>query len=309
VNCRLPVAQTGFGNTELAGFISLPSGTFEPDAGSGIASDAGANRTRTLQAPVLYGDGGATYDRTHRRWLPVARVQALPDGSAYVYTREANPTQFRNEIHLVNVATGTDRVIYNQGPYDALTYDVEGVYVTYHLNGTDAAHGLWLLDPTTQSLKAFPSGTRASWAAVAAGGAWSYSVDGNRFGSSSFARLDLATGTVTTWFSVPSPAQVPEPGSKTVLVIGFDKNQHPLVVVYVEGSAPEVWLVNAPGQATKLVGLQLAQFTPQLGATDSRGTWIVGADGVYLFNDSGFHRVASAPPGWTADYTIAGACA
>lgn len=270
-------------------------------------------RYRTAQAPVLYGDSGApTYDGAYRLWLPVTAAQILPDGSAYVYTREANPTQVRNEIHLVSVATGVDRVIYNNDAYHALSYQPEGIYLDYHLNGTDGAHGLWLLNPTTQSLKAFPAGARAWWAAVVGGGAWSYSVDGNRFGSTSFARLDLSTGVVTTWFSASSQVPPPQPGSKIVRAIGFDGSLHPLVEVFVVGGTSEVWLLSAPGQATRLTGLPLLDVIPPMGVTDSHGTWAVGADGVYLYAGSGFRRVAAAPPftGIVADnYTIAGACA
>ncbi len=307
MNCKLPVAQSGIGPTSV-GFLALPSGAFQADAAPGIVYDAGSQRTKTTQGPVLYGDGGATYDRANGRWVPVSSAQVLSDGSAYVYTREASPTQFVNEIHLVSVATATDRIIYNGGAYDALAYRPEGVYLVHHLNGTDASQGLWLLDPATGSVKAFTSGARASWAAIAAGGAWSFSVDGSRFGSSSLARLDLSSDTVATWLTVASPAPPGEAGSRTVHAMSFDRDGHPIVEVYVQAGTPEVWLVSAPGQATRLTGLALGPNMPQPGITDSNGAWIVGADGVYLYKGSSFQRLASAPPGWTANYTVAGPC-
>lgn len=295
-----------------AGFISLPSGAFTADAKAATSYDGTGMRYKTMQAPVLYGDSGTpTYDAAYKRWLPVTAAQVLPDGSAYVYTREASPTQFRNEIHIVSVVTGADRVIYNNDAYHALSYQPEGIYLDYHLIGTDGDHGLWLLNPTTQSLKAFPAGAQAWWAAVVGGGAWSYSVDGNRFGSPSFARLDVSTGVVTTWFSVSSQAQPPQPGFKSVRAIGFDGSLHPLIEVFVDGGTSEIWLLTAAGQATRLNGLPLLDFTPPLGVTDSHGTWLVGADGLYLYAGSGFRRVAAAPPfaGTVAgNYTIAGAC-
>jgi hypothetical protein len=262
---------------------------------------------------VLYGDSGApTYDAKYQLWLPVPAAQVLADASAYVYTRGASPTQFRNEIHLVSVATGADRVIYNDDAYHALSYEPEGIYLDYHLPATDGRHGLWLLDPTTQSLKAFPAATQGWWAAVVGGGAWSYSVDGNRFGSTSFARLDLSTGVITTWFSASSQVQPPQPGAKTVRAIGFDAALHPVVEVFVDRGTSEVWLLSGPGEATKLTGLPLLDFIPALGVTDSHGTWAVGADGVYLYVGSAFRRVADAPPFTgisVGNYTIAGACA
>jgi hypothetical protein len=307
--CRVPVASSATGANQMAGFISLPSGTFQTDAGARMLFDTGRSRVYTVQTPVLYGDSGATWDPAFRRWLPVAKAQVLSDGSAYVYTREATPTPQRNEIHLVTVATGADRVVYNQDAYDAFAYVPEGIVLMFHLNGTDGAHGLWLLDPGTGSLKAFPNGAQAWWVVMGDGGAWSYSVDGNRFGSSELARLDLASGTVATWFSVTSTPPVPLAGSRSVHVIGFDASLHPIVEVYVFGGTPEVWLAPAPAHATRLSGLSLSDFTPQLGERDSHGTWIAGADGLYLYTDAGFQRVAPNPPGWDAGYAVAGACA
>ena len=231
----------------------------------------------------------------------------LSDGSAYVYVREASPTQFRNEIHLVNVASGEDRIIYDQGAYDPLAYNADGVYLQHHLSGTDAANGLWLLAPATGSLKAFPAGEHATWAAVAWGAAWSYSVDGNRFGSSSFARMDLATGTITTWFNAGGSAQPPEPGSKSVRIFGFD-GPHPLVEVWVDGGTPELWLLNGPGQASRLPDVPLGQGSPPLATTDSHGTWLIGTDGVYLYDNLAFRRMTAAPPG-PGSYGVAGPCA
>jgi hypothetical protein len=307
-NCTLPIAPTS-GDGLQAGFLSVPSGSFTADATAGMVYEAATLRTRTTKSPVLYGDSNTpTYDAAFKRWLPVLWPQVLPDGSAYVYTREATPTQFRNEIHLVTVATGSDRVISDQAAYHAIAYQPEGVYVDHHLNGTDASNGLWLIEPTTGSLTPYPAGRQATWARITAGAAWSYSVDGNRFGSSSFARLDLGTGTVTTWFSVVS-AQPPEPGSKSIRVFGFD-GSHPLVQVYVDERTSEVWLLTGPGQATRLPDLALGVLTPPVSVADSHGTWLIAGDGgVYLYSGSRFKRLATAPATTNPGYMVAGACA
>lgn len=307
LSCSLPVALATSGPTQQGGFISLPSGTFTSDPNSGMPYDATSRRTGTTQSPVLYGDGGLTYDRPYRRWLPVSWPQLLPDGSAYAYTREAIPTQSRNEIHMVDVATGSDRVIYNQGAYHVISYQPEGVYLDYHLNGTDASSGLWLLDPASGSLKAYPSGQQATWARIAAGAAWSYSLTGNRFGSNAFARLDLNSGAVSTWFSVASPSP-PEPGSKTIRILGFDGSD-PLVQVYVDEHTSEVWRLSAPGKATRLPDVPLGVLTPPFSVTDTHGTWLIAGDGgVYLYGGSRFTRVAAAPGGATPGPMVAGAC-
>lgn len=308
LNCRLPVAPSSGGSGQQAGFIALPSGTFTTDASSGVSYEAATGRVKTNQSPVLFGDlSGMTYDIANHRWLPVTPSQVLPDGSAYVYTREASPTQFRNEIHVVNVATAADTLVTNQGAYHAIAYLPDGIYVDHHLNGTDASNGLWLLNPSSGSLKAYPAGQQATWARIAAGGAWSYSLDANRFGSSTFARLDLATGTITTWFQVASAPQPPQPGSKTVRVLGFDGTQ-PLVQVYIDEHASQIWRVSAPGQATQLSDIALGPLSPPMSVADPHGTWLMGPDSVYLYAGSSFQRVAAAPAGSNGTYAVAGSC-
>jgi len=279
LNCRIPISTD---SGQQAGFLSIPSSTYMADP------NAASSTT------------GLTYDWPRHRWLPVSWAQVLPDGSAYAYTRQASPVPSRNEIHVVDVATGTDRVVYNQGSYHVLAYQSDGIYVDNHLNGTDGSNGLWLLDPASGSLKAYPAGRQATWGWISAGGAWSYSLDGNRFGSNTFARLDLVTGTVETWFQVASPPP-PEPGSKTIRVLGFD-GSHPLVQVYVDDHTSEIWRLTAPGQATRLPDLALGPLSPPFSVADSHGIWLIASDGgVYLYANAAFTKVAKAPAvpsGW-----------
>jgi hypothetical protein len=286
LSCSLPISTD---SGRQAGFLAIPSGKYTADPSAGSSSN------------------GLSYDRPHHRWLPVSWAQVLPDGSAYAYTREASPTPSRNEIHIVDVATGTDRMIYNQGSYHVIAYQPNGVFLDNHLSGTDASNGLWLLDPASGSLKAYPAGQQATWGWIAAGGAWSYSPDGNRFGSNSFARLDLSTGAVETWFQVASP-QPPAPGSKSIRVLAFD-GSHPLVQVYVDDHTSEIWRLTAPGQATRLPDLALGPLSPPKSIADSHGTWLIAGDGsVYLYANSAFTRVAGAPTLSSGWYVVAGGC-
>jgi hypothetical protein len=292
------------------GFLNISTGNFVADPTGTVVYDPGTQRFKIVGTPVLYGDGGATSDPAFKRWLPVKPGQVSADGSSYVYTREASPNQFLNEIHLVDVASGRDRIIDNQGAYVALADRSEGVYLTHHLMGTDTSNGLWLLDPATRSLQPYQASMRASWEAIADGRAWTFSTDGGRFGSNSLAALDLASGALTTWFTAPSAVQVPQDGSKSVRAIAFDSSMHPIVEVYVfGGGTPAIWLITGPGQATQVTGLKLADFTPPPGIPDSNGAWVVGADGVYLYQGASFQRVAPAPSAWTTpNYSIAGPC-
>jgi hypothetical protein len=303
--CNLPISSDAFSNQQ-AGFVAIPSGAFTPDSSAALTYDTGTSRYRTAQSPALYGDSGTpSYDVALRRWLPVAWQQVLPDGSAYAYTREASPTRSRNEIHLVDVGSGRDRMIFNQDAYHVVAYQPEGVYVDYHLNGTDASSGLWLLNPTSGALKAYPTGRQGTWTRVAAGAAWSYSLNGSRFGSTSFARLDLLTGAVATWFSVTSPQPLGQPGSKSLRLIGLERDD-PLVEVYSDEQNPEVWRLTAPNQATRLPEVPLGGMSPPASVTDSHGLWLIGSmGGVYLYSGVAADQVAAAP---NANYVAAGAC-
>jgi hypothetical protein len=284
--CNLPVTVTAdSGANAVGGFLAIPSGKF--------TQDPSAN--------------GATYDWTFHRWLPVSPAQVSPDGSAYAYTL-GTQTSPRNEIHVVNLASGADRLINNQSAYEVLAYQREGIYLDYHVSGTDGSSGLWLLDPVSGSLQAFPAGRQATWAWIAAGGAWSYSLDGSQFGSNRFARLDLATGTITTWFTVDSLASPGEPGAKSIRVFAFD-GSYPLVQVYTNETTSEIWRLTAPGQGTRLPDLPFGVFSPPSTVTDSHGTWLVTPDGgVYLYSAGAFARVASAAQPGIRWFKVAGSC-
>jgi hypothetical protein len=318
VCCSLPVYNWGWVKNQNVesiagqnGFLSLRSGTFAPDPAGVIVHDDATLRSITQQAPVLYGDGGVTYDRPYRRWLPVGRAQVLPDGSAYVYEQQLRDGS-AFDIHLVNVATGADKVIYHT-PYEihdgvlsynysVLAYAPEGVYLFHQPHASVSAYGLWLLDPTTQSLKAVPGAGQGSWQFVVGGGAWG--------GRGPVERVDLSTGVVTTWFTHAVRAnEGPGPGPLGMPIIGFDRSNHPLVEIEPPIDGPEIWLVTAPGQATHLTGMPLSDQALGTGGTDSHGTWLVGADGVYLYTESGFQHVAPLAAAPAPNYSIAGDCA
>jgi hypothetical protein len=312
VICRLPVSGNIAGNP-MGGFISFPSGTFGLDQTSETVWDAAKHLWRTMQAPFLYGDGGLTYDRPDRRWLPVERNQVLPDGSAYVYTNSLSPTLI--EIHKVQVATGTDTVIYDQGPYRAVFYLPEGVYLASNTFRSGSGIGLWFLDPNTGSVKSY-SDTFNYWSAVTGGGAWS--VDYYLHGSITIVRLDLATGTQATWFSLPATPPVGLGGNYSPFfhLAGFDAQSRPLVQVFTDSTAQGAYLLTAPGSATRLDGSSPLPAFGSMGVTDARGTWLSAADGVYMYRGASFNpafekRAISqeAPPPFNAGYEVAGGCA
>ena len=301
-SCSLPVISWGWvtnGSVSSIssenGFVSLPSGTIKAD-------------------PT--GNGGS-YDWTYKRWVPVLSSQMLADGSAYTYEVELQDRP-GYQIHVVQVASGADKMI-DDMPYDnaysILSLQPEGIYLVPIIHRSGLPAGLWLLSSRTAKLAAVPGAADESWQVIAGGAAWGGPAGGNRLD-----RLDLSTGVVTTWFQATVAEQIGIGYGYGPRVVGFDQALHPLVEFYPPipttaspartTPAPEVWLVTGPGQATRLTGMPLHddRFL-EMGVTDSHGTWLAGADGIYLHTDSGFTRVVPMRPIPWDNYTIAGGCA
>jgi hypothetical protein len=283
--------QNGGSISGQSGFISVPSGTFTPDPGANSA---------------------LTYDRAYKRWLPVLAANVLPDGSMYAYEMEL-PDAY--ELHVVWVANGADKMI-RRMPYDdaysIVALKPEGVYLVPILHRSGIPVGLWLLSSTTATFTEVPGAASSRWQAIADGAAWGGPVGGNRLD-----RLDLFTGVVATWFLHDVAPQVGMGFGYGPSVVGFDLSGRPLIVFSppIDTTAsparttpvPEVWLVSAPDRATRLTGFVVPDQGLQAGVTDSHGTWLVGADGFYVYTDSGFRRAAPMPP--VGNFAIAGDCA
>ncbi len=302
IGCRLPVYNwgevTNGGNYSVVGhygFLAVGSGKFTAD-------------------PAFTADTGA-YDWAYRRWLPVAMAQVLPDGSAYAYEKELPDGPF--EIHVVQVATGADKMVFRM-PYDnayqVLAFQPEGVYVYPIVHRSGLVSGLWLLEPARPTLKPVPTSINGTWQLVAGGAAW-----GGPGGTASdrLVQLDLLAGAQTTWFQHSVQGAVFEGMGFGVSVIGFDEAGRPLVQVYppfdlqaspAPNPIPEVWLVSAPGQATRVSGLPLPKQGVATGVSDSHGLWVVGQDGVYLYANGAFRKVAPLPAPPENKYMLSGVC-
>lgn len=324
--CRLPVYNwgpvTNNNSSSIAGkngFLSLPAGTFSADAAGVLIYDEATHVVSTQEPPHLKGDSSiGSYDAPRGRWLPAARSNVLPDGSAYVYELElSDGTGF--DIHLVDVPAARDTLIYHM-PYDngyrVLGFEPGSVYVYPILHRSGLPSGLWRLDVATRTLSAIPNSMDMTWEWVAAGLAWG--GPGGAAGDSLYS-LDLKSGALTKWFQHPVQGAVFEGFGYGVSVFAFDRSGHPLVQVYppppgatspqTPPMTPELWILNAPGQATQLSGLPIPENGLTTGVTDSRGTWVVGGDGVYLYTETGFHRMAGLPPQPMPNYTLDGPCA
>jgi len=284
LTCRLPViwSQENAGSTvQKEGFLTFPTGSVSE------APSAPAN--------------SLFYDRAYSKWLPVWRQNVSPDGRRYAYT-EGNPAvDTHGKLHLVDIASGTDRVLYSGAPvYWVIDFASEGIYVS---EGVGSSRSLWLENPAgglphmiTRSI-AYP--------VIAGGAAWGLAfnpadphpgpggIDGPW---NELTRLDLTTGASTKLFYRPGT---------TILPLGEDQGGDLLVGVLTSFAGPEeVWLIT-PTTTMRKLGTFDAPLAQTLAAADRHGLWFSGAGKVWLYAGGAFAVVASL----SADsFAVAGGC-
>src|ERR671937_3291400 len=114
-SCRLPVLDSksaGDGATMQGGFITFPQATYAADPAGTIQSEYVARDLVTMATPALHGTGGgAFYDASMRRWVPVPAGQASPDGKRYAYVTGESPNVAPAQVHIVNVVDGSEAVV------------------------------------------------------------------------------------------------------------------------------------------------------------------------------------------------------
>jgi len=303
LNCRLPLLwapdNDGGGQRAHVGFAAFPSQSVIEDN----------------SAP----GGSLFYDRAYSKWLPVLRDAVSPDGRSYAFSKLAGNAYANSgsEVHVVDVATGVDRVIYTGSyPFAVLDFAAGGVYLTSAVP-EGYQRGLWFLSAAGGSPPRLISSSIAS-PAVGGGAGWGIDFNpadphpapgGLEGPMNRLLRYDLATGAVEPWFYQPGASLYP---------LGFDANGHPFVrsEVPVPGSATfaestEIWLVAAAGTATRLSDDQSASAPGNLGAVDSHGAWFSsgygsgGASTVWLFAAGHMQAVAAVN---LAQVSIAGGC-
>lgn len=299
-HCQLPLA-TGRGGV----FLSLPDGRLSQDPAN--TADAGG--------PRGYYAGG--------HWLS-SRPQMAPDGSAYAYAitqKLQTPPHPISALHVVDTASGTDRVVWQGDGYLTVVGFAPGVvYANVTDLGSDSNRA------ATGGLQAFDlkgGGQRrvqapddhTNYTAVGGGGAWAATfsrapgaVDagGAVSGPDSIRRLDLSSGSASVWTIVPA--------GYNASIAGFDFEGHPLIRLSPNLSGSQVPAKTtpapsaAPYPATTLYVLlgqdklapvtsdpALAQAMP---VADRHGVWFAGKDGsVWLYSQpAGMRRVAQIDP-------------
>ena len=306
-SCRLPVSGYSFAP---GGFVSFPDG--------GYAAESADRLPDTARMPDL----GMSYDAQVQRWLPVRRQQISPDGRTYAYftfTYQQDGTAASDGVHVIDAATGRERLRIPNRPAPALPwfvagFDTQGIY----LSGRDvwsgghpqsSPEGLALADPRTGRVR--PITDSGAWIFVSGGAAWGLDtpLGPDAYGEGSrLVRFDLTNGSQHIWLAQNADLQL----------IGVDATGHPLVELTSDSAGrtidqPKLWLVTGPGQTVELRpsgGVDPPEVGPAgTVLEDGRGIWITPAQAeLWLYRPStGLQLMHRFEDGITR--TIGGGCA
>ena len=275
--------------TMKAGFLTLPDQTVVEDP----------------TAPA----GSVFYDRAFAKWLPVPRTSVSPDGRRYAYGEGSVYQGTGGKLHLVDVETGVDRVIYSGDfVYRVVDYAAEGIYLTA-APPEGYSRGLWLQDPAGGAARLISSAVVAP--AVGGGAGWGLEFNkadpnpgpgGLEGPMNQIVRIDLSSGAATSWFYRPGT---------TLYFLGFDRAGNPFVSATNEQGAWEVWQVASRHTAAKAYAGTGPQVPTLLAAVDSHGVWFdspyaSGSSSVVWLYRGGSMQVAAAVN--VGNLFVAGGC-
>jgi hypothetical protein len=203
----------------------------------------------------------------------VGRAQVRGDGLAYAYAepfraKASDPLNTATRIHVISLVDGTDRVIYSGSPRIVLAYQSDGIYIAAirYYSGDSSAMGTWRIDPATGAATQLPNG--AGFRVIDHGIAW---TDYGTIMPRRLDRIDVSSGASQTWVDTQDQGWI--------WFVGLDAGGNPLVDVS-QGSSNSwrLYFYTAPQTRTFIADVNVHQE----GVTDSRGTWLAGADGIYL---------------------------
>jgi hypothetical protein len=301
------------GQETQGGFIDAATGVFSADPHSVMVYDSAPELTRTPDQPYLYSRGGgdfamapATYDAPKHRWLPVPRELVSPDGATFAYA-VAQPGATQG-VHIVNVATGVDRVVPGTSGdpdargkhYGVIAYQSDGIYL--NRVGQLGGIGLWLLNPATGAITQVSTDAPGVGVFVAGKQAWWTAPSANPYTSSDpYVTHQYLTGVAgqhgETWFQRPGTG---------LHVLGIDTSGR--AIVLAQSASDEISLLAIPNDSKTLSRMPNDPTFPQLvpfktAVLDAAGWWIGSRTGVFLATTSGEFLRTSATPA-----VVVGAC-
>jgi hypothetical protein len=208
-----------------------------------------------------------------------------------VYT-EPGPV---NRIHVVDIATGSDRTVFEEGRFVATAYESAGItlvhvgpQITQRGQEWLEPDGVWVLNPSTGRTRQINADAKY-WGHVNSGFAW-------RREGSSLLRLDLASGAVSTWAQWPG---------LEIRVIGFDKAGHPVVDTRHSNIIAEPliqeWIAARQNDPTLILSVTngaqqtehgLEGFSTPMAVGDEHGVWLDVTWGLYFYSGTEMRRLS-----------------
>jgi len=274
--------------------MDTATGRFLYEPGGVFGSTASPARTNTTAQPVLVGASSGYFDSQMRRWLPVPYAAWVsPDGSRYAYI--AFDSDQRRELHVVDVATGRDRLLPlpAQGFWWLIAFTDHGLYMNQQYEATGP--GLSVVDPDTGAMRqvltddvVYAVSGSFAWTAV-----WNPAdklpqppgMGGNH---NEIDRRDLTTGARTSWYYAP--------GSNLFVVAVVDGAP----VISSWDAVTTRWVIaKSPTEAQPMsFPLSEDQFGSFSGfIADPQGIWVGSPDGVYLWSARTGGILVSDEPG------------
>src|ERR1700674_142709 len=222
-SCRLAVISWPSPTAPLAGYLTLPGGTFT------VAGDAGS---------------GMYYDRPLNRWVRGGPPALSADGLSYAYS-EGDTSSSR--LHLLDLRSGGDQVVASGGPWQPVGLDADWVYamrVEYQdsvaYGQLQIGRGLWKAPVGGGAPVQLTSDARY-WAWVANGGAYGAGIMSDVAGApNDVVRMDLRTLQTTT--SLDKHAR------SRILAV----DPHGAAFVMTDGADEELWRVTQSGNAMQV---------------------------------------------------------
>ena len=234
-------------------------------------------------------------------------------GAQYAYTDGSTYQGIEGHVHIVDVSTNADHVVYSGKVYRVVDFASEGIYLTED-TGDGPNTGFWLLNLSGGSPRLINS---SIWTpSVGGGSGWGGGFNpadpspppGGMAGTPNLIdRIDLSNETATPWFYTQGAQPT---------VLGFDRSGDPFVRVDrmapndpdVQHGTNELWIVTSPNTGSRLLsGVGWNEGPWRLAAIDSHGVWFDGSDGIWLYSQGAVQLVAKPGVGQLS-VAVAGGC-
>jgi hypothetical protein len=162
-----------------------------------------------------------SYDRALNRWVLATWNHISPDGRRAVVQGQ------NGDLDIVDVASGAARPIglpAVHGQWLVIDYTIGGIYLTLMAGLDYADPGLWVVNPDSRQVRKL-DGTQF-WSEVDDRGAWGVAIGPS---TRELRRLDLQTGAITTYLSVPYHQPL-QPGDRSLQLISLNTDGRPLIL-------------------------------------------------------------------------------